>query len=212
MDKLLSRAILPVLGCGLIVLFSLSAHSSAQRSRRSDKCGVERWPVKTVSDPDAKHLFTASGQLKKARKKTISDLIFLAYPFPAPNSIPRTWYTRRVHPFEETIVELEAVLTAYKREKDKDYHLVIEDENGNTMIAEIIAPGCVKSSNPLLREKLQQARNAFDAKFPVTGNFRDTRTKVRITGIPFFDRPHDQKGAADNGIEIHPVLSVEFPD
>ena len=35
-------------------------------------------------------------------------------------------------------------------------------------------------------------------------------TKVRITGVGFFDRLHGQTGGAPNGIELHPVLGVKF--
>ena len=35
-------------------------------------------------------------------------------------------------------------------------------------------------------------------------------TKVRLTGVGFFDRKHDQTGVAPNGIELHPVLDVKF--
>ena len=35
-------------------------------------------------------------------------------------------------------------------------------------------------------------------------------TKVRLTGVGFFDRVHGQSGVAPNGIELHPVLNVRF--
>jgi hypothetical protein len=34
--------------------------------------------------------------------------------------------------------------------------------------------------------------------------------KVRVTGVGFFDKIHGQTGAAPNGIELHPVLGIEF--
>ena len=34
---------------------------------------------------------------------------------------------------------------------------------------------------------------------------------VRVTGIGFFDPTHGQAGVAPNGIELHPVLRIEFP-
>jgi hypothetical protein len=174
------------------------------------KCGVERWPVKTASDPDAKYLFTASGALKKPRKKTIVEMLELPFPFPSPKSIPKKYYTERVRPQETSIVTIEATLTAYKREPDEDYHLVIEDDDGNTMVAEIVNLPCVKSKNKIIRDMIAKARADFDEKFNATGKYKETNTKVTITGVPFFDRPHGAKGGADNGIEIHPVLKIEF--
>ena len=36
-------------------------------------------------------------------------------------------------------------------------------------------------------------------------------TRARITGVGFFDKVHGQTGVAQlNGIELHPVLKVEF--
>jgi hypothetical protein len=36
-------------------------------------------------------------------------------------------------------------------------------------------------------------------------------TPARITGVGFFDRVHGQTGVATfNGIELHPVLKIEF--
>ena len=39
----------------------------------------------------------------------------------------------------------------------------------------------------------------------------EARPLVRISGVGFFDYLHGQRGVAPNGIELHPVLSVEFP-
>lgn len=35
-------------------------------------------------------------------------------------------------------------------------------------------------------------------------------TRARIVGVGFFDRVHGQTGVAPNGIELHPVLGIEF--
>jgi hypothetical protein len=32
-----------------------------------------------------------------------------------------------------------------------------------------------------------------------------------VTGIPFFDPFHGQEGIAYNGIELHPILAIQFP-
>jgi hypothetical protein len=31
-----------------------------------------------------------------------------------------------------------------------------------------------------------------------------------VTGVGFFDRIHGQTGVAPNGIELHPVLDIQF--
>ena len=102
-----------------------------------------------------------------------------------------------------------ATLTKYKAEDDSDYHLVLSDAAGNTLIAEIPLPGCVGSGSPFL-SKITSARAAFDAKFNPTSSFQTTSTPVQITGVGMFDFLHGQTGVAPNGIEIHPVLSIVF--
>jgi hypothetical protein len=35
--------------------------------------------------------------------------------------------------------------------------------------------------------------------------------EVTVTGVGFFDRLHGQTGVAPNGLERHPLTSIEFP-
>jgi hypothetical protein len=119
-------------------------------------------------------------------------------------------------PAERKIWVIEATLTDYKEERgahgDTDYHLALKDGT-RTMIAEIPKPTCVTGTTPEpLRDMIHQARADFDAKFHVTGSFKQTNTKVRITGPAMYDIVHGtpQRGVARNGIEIHPILKIEF--
>jgi hypothetical protein len=112
---------------------------------------------------------------------------------------------------------LEVKLKEYTKEDDEDYHLVLEDEIGNTMVAELPNPPCVAATAPTkIKEKIQIARDDFDRKF--NGTTKPTSTpkspnvKIRIAGIGMFDKEHGQLGRADNGIELHPVLGLEFLD
>src|SRR4029079_3494069 len=66
---------------------------------------------------------------------------------PAPSNLPSN---NRVQPTETTVYVVSATLTEYKLETDSDYHLVLSDGSGHTMIAEIPDPACVGSSSPLL--------------------------------------------------------------
>jgi hypothetical protein len=51
--------------------------------------------------------------------------------------------------------------------------------------------------------------DVFDALPPFKAQV--PQTPVTITGVGFFDRVHDQTGVAmKNGIELHPVLAIEF--
>jgi hypothetical protein len=119
---------------------------------------------------------------------------------------------------ETTIWVIEGVLKHYKEEKgdsgDNDYHLAVEDSSGRSLVVEIPAPGCLRSTPQPLRDMIKQARRDFDAKFDVTGSFKDTSTRVRVTGPAMFDKVHGTapRGVAPNQIEIHPVIKIEFLD
>jgi hypothetical protein len=163
----------------------------------AQSCGVERWSVKTGTDADVGKVNLSSSS---------SNTIATMRSWTAPNPIPAN---NRVSPFETTVWVLNATLTQYKAENDSDYHLVLSDASGNTLIAEIPLPACVGSGSPFL-SKITSARAAFDAKFTATGSFQTANIPVQITGVGMFDFLHGQTGVAPNGIELHPVLSIVF--
>jgi len=161
------------------------------------QCGVERWSVKTGTDPDAGLV-----NLSSSSSTTIATM----RSWTAPNPIPAN---NRVSPFETTQWVLNATLTQYKLESDSDYHVVISDASGNTMITEIPSPNCVGSGSPFAAG-IQNARNEFDAKLTATTSFQTANIPVQIRGVGMFDFLHGQTGVAPNGIEIHPVLDIIF--
>jgi hypothetical protein len=161
------------------------------------QCGVERWSVKTGTDPDAGLV-----DLNSSTSTTIAAM----RAFTAPNPIPSN---NRVAPAETTQWVINATLTLYKLEGDSDYHLVLSDASGNTMIVEIPSPTCVGAGSPFL-PGIQNARAEFDAKFTATTSFQTANLPVQIKGVGMFDFLHGQTGVAPNGIELHPVLDVIF--
>jgi hypothetical protein len=108
---------------------------------------------------------------------------------PAPTTLPPN---NRIQPTETTVFQLPAMLTEYKLEPDSDYHLILSDGSGNSMISEIASPACVGSSSILLS-------GIQTANVPVT-----------VTGVGFFDFLHGQAGVAPNDIELHAVLDIQF--
>ncbi len=159
-------------------------------------CGVERWSVKTGTDPDAGQVSLSPVQT------TIAQMDSLQAPTSPPN-------TNRVAPTELTDFTIHATLTGFKVEADHDYHLVISD-GGRTMIVEIPDPGCVGSGSPF-RPQISEARAQFDSHYVAAPSFQSVSVSVIVTGIGFFDRLHGQTGVAPNGIELHPVLAIDFP-
>ncbi len=106
---------------------------------------------------------------------------------------------------------MEGFLVGYKLAADSDFHLVIRNAAGETIIIEFPHPGCLRGS------KVIQQATAARTKFlqligtPPTARFLRVcnAIKVRVTGVLFFDRIHGQDGVAPNGVELHPVLTIE---
>jgi hypothetical protein len=169
------------------------AHGVARRVtfHTGGGCGTERWSVKTMTDPLA-------GQVDLTpRDATIAQLVAIAPPV-AP--------TDRVAPTEETTFRVQGTITLVKQEADSDYHVVIADAAGNTMIVEATSPSCDQGS--VVASQIADVRQAMDRQFP-GGRFRG-RVAATVTGVAFFDRLHGQTGVAPNGIELHPLTAVQF--
>src|SRR5207248_4126129 len=92
---------------------------------------------------------------------------------------------------------------------DSDYHLVLSDNAGNTMIAEIPSPSCVDPSSPFL-DAIRRTRQELNSRFTANSSFQPINQPVEISGVGMFDFPHGQRGHAPNFIELHPVLSLTF--
>ena len=169
------------------------------------RCGVQRWSVKTGTDPQA-----AGINLSLPSPTTIAFLTDLSR-FPPPSPWPPT---SRIAPVETTLWTLDATLDSFKFENDpttgdSDYHLIIKDALGNTMVAEIPMPACVQGS--VWENQIAVARQTFDDRFTATGSFKSAQNvPVRIAGIAMFDKMAHGSGHSPNGLEIHPILSLEF--
>src|SRR5882672_12632949 len=135
-------------------------------------CGKERWSVKTGTDSDA-----GSVNLSSPQNATIAQLIALTPPSPIPPA-------NRFAPTEETVFVVNATLTDYKLEGgskgDSDYHLVLQDDQGRTMVAEIPSPGCVGAGSPFAAQ-IASARAAFDTQFTATTSFQSANVPVQVT-------------------------------
>jgi hypothetical protein len=114
----------------------------------------QRWSVKTAADPGAQKLV---GQAPTPT--TIANMRALTVPavLPPDGRSPGT---------EETVWQLEATLTGYKKESDGDYHLVIADAQGATMIAEIPDPAALAPGS-FFAPQIAAARQAFDGHFGI---------------------------------------------
>ncbi len=159
------------------------------------QCGVERWAVKTLTDP-------AASQVNLAPKlATVEELAAL----PVPDGFGRD--AERLEP-EFHVYTVTATLREFKEEADRDIHLVIWGESGQPMIAEIPDPECVQGSPAL--PQISRARAQFVDRFsqPSRTSWDQVDTPIRVTGVLFFDVLHGQAGVAPNAVELHPVFDV----
>lgn len=164
-------------------------------------CGVERWPVKTLSDLDVGLVnFTP-------QDSTVDTLRAL----PKPASLPAD---NRIAPTEETTFRLTAYALEMKLEDDHDIHLVIADlgNSADTMIVEFPDPACDGAAQSTHKAEMASARQQFIDLFgqPSASHFANINTIITLTGVGFFDFLHGQTGVAPNGIELHPALSIKL--
>jgi hypothetical protein len=170
----------------LSVLIFISGSALAQAVPR--QCGYDRWPVKTLVDKDRSRVDLTPIDI------TIAELVAIPiHEIPSP-------YDHRIAPEELRVFRIKARLLKVKREQDSDLHLLVADLNdpSKRMIAEIPAPDCALGSGH--EDEYKVARETIAAVHP--------NAVLEIIGVGFFDFLHEQKGAAPNGIELHPVLSI----
>src|SRR6267378_5751519 len=179
------------IGLAAVVSISLLAHAPTLLA-----CGKERWPVKTGTDKDAAKVN------ESPTPGTINQLRQIQAPI-NPNIRRDTRYS----PVELTTYELTGWITVIKAEADQDYHVVLADAQGRTMIVESPHPDCAKNSR--FAPQIADVRKTLDSAFggPIHGR-QQVRIQVTVTGVGFFDRIHGQEGVAPNGIELHPLLHV----
>jgi hypothetical protein len=174
-----------------MVASSLLALAWIRPVRAAESCGLERWDVKTGLDATA-----TSVSLADVIPTTIARLTAYPRTVTAPEG--------RSNPVETTVWMLDATMVEAKLEGDRDIHLVLRDR-GQTMIAEIVDPGCVAFMTGITR-----ARSQFDASYQAGSAMMQIGVPVRITGVGFFDFRHHQTGVATNAVELHPVLAISF--
>ena len=105
-------------------------------------------------------------------------------------------------------------IEGYKSEDDGDFHIVIADpHSGHKMIAEIPNPDCPNVASSPSIAKIRAANQQFSTFATRNRNLAGNLYLVKpgyykITGVGFIDKVHGQLGHADNGIELHPLLSI----
>ncbi len=167
-------------GCGTVDRTLQKAHIP---------CGLYRWPVKVLADPDA----------EAVRFEPIGTTIAAAAAFSRPTDLARN----RRNGNEFYVYRLTARVVAVHIRLDQDLHLFLSDPDNPElrMIAEIPNPKCTTRSPH--EAEFAAARRAAESI-----RSRGGKALVEIVGVGFFDEFHKPRGGASNGFEIHPVLKL----
>jgi hypothetical protein len=186
-------AALAVVVGGTLLLIAAFVPAEARPEAGATRCGIERWAVKTLTDPAARTInFTP-------RPTTVAAMRALPVPHVS-NSTPR------IRGIETHTYRASARLVAAKRELDRDIHLVIAAPvTGKTMIVEFPHPSCTAGARhrAAMTSALQQFLAACGT---IPFSYRQLRGTAVLTGVGFVDTVHGQRGVAPNGIELHPAL------
>ena len=168
-------------------------------------CGVQRWHIKTLDDGD-EHLINWNPVVD-----SVTDLAAI----PVPSGYQQYNDTTRYAPTETQVYTVRAVLVGWKTESDNDFHIVISDPNNPsaTMIVEppdsACSMACDSGFGPIFDAVRTKLTNCFGQPTGSFTNFSQTIV-ADFTGVPLFDALHGQTGVAPNGIELHPLLDVNF--
>ena len=161
----------------------------ATRTIRGASCGFERWPVKTLSDPEARQVNFA------VHPTTVRYLGSLRASAGGQDSRSA---------LESRVFGVQARLVSVKREADSDYHLVLS-EGGATMIAEMPLAACTTGAQHRYAMSTARAELERAVGGPVGESWIHPSLRVRVVGVLFFDFAHGQSGHARNYVELHPV-------
>src|SRR4051794_39633119 len=126
-----------------LALAGLVAPSSASA------CGVERWPVKTLTDGRA-------GQIDLTAHTTTVDSL-------RRRPVRRGPGGSRGAGVESSVYRVHARLIGFKHEDDGDIHLVVSSlqSRARTMIVEFPEAACTKGAPQKLRRRMSRSKSRF---------------------------------------------------
>jgi hypothetical protein len=197
--------ILFVLSAAAFVLLRYLHRSAPPEFTCGVHCGTERWRIKTIFDNDASRINLVP------QRTSISRLVSLR----APAILDEE---ERSDP-EKRVYSVDAILLGWKMESgshgDHDFHLVLADTNDltQTMIAEVPSSDCQGACSSMQAQHFAEVRQVLMARLSEPqAHFRRFMPAwvVHVEGVGFFDVFHGQIGVAENCMELHPLLKVEF--
>jgi hypothetical protein len=166
---------------------------------RSQQCGsdMDRWPEKILNNG--------------SKLSTVSVFTTIAEENALPLIPKGGWRKHPRYSNELTLDSLRGTVIMAGEEDDNDFHLVLIDNAGDSMIIEIPSPDdCPEVSTH--KEEYRIARAKAESLFGVITSQSIhcvPRKDITAVGYGFFDKKGHGKGHSRNGREIHPVLRIE---
>ena len=162
-------------------------------------CGVERWPVKTLSDSAASQV-----DLGSVQSVSIKDLNLMAAHC---SGIPES----RTFGAEFQVFETTGRVIVSQFEDDRDYHIALADpaDAAYTAIVEAPDPACNGAAQSSLRPLLVEARSQLDAIIAGRSLSALMGQTLRVRGVGFYDFNHGQTGRSQSCMELHPLIAVD---
>lgn len=218
MKPLRAIRLVPVLGTLLLTTVTVAAAHARQKSAKAQPfcppfvsptidvpptpcggaCGIERWSVKTLRDRDRSQVDLTP------RRSTVTELGRLPVPVRRPSD-------RRAGPSERRVFCVEGwVVEPPRPQDDGDIHIVLAgvEDTSSRMIVEIPDVRCAGVCDSRFAEAFARARETTERRLRT---YTTDTLRIVVVGVGFFDRKHNQYGAAPNSFELHPVLAVRFP-
>jgi hypothetical protein len=185
-----------------IIAFGLMFPIHGQK--KGIKCGDWRWDVKTLTDKGG----TAILKSKPVEVKFDQFLQSMS-----PRKLAKDNDKDRAQArftSEKEVVEMTAYITSMTiSQEDHDFMMVLKSPDSDaTMMAELPNPECSSLSKfTLQQEQFKKTWSELSCLMDkISQNSKPI--KVKITGVRFWDAVPGQRGASENGIEIHPVIKV----
>jgi hypothetical protein len=178
------------------VLFFAGAGAGIVDSDSDKTCGgVERWEQKVLTDSSVDQINTDEKVTTiETMNEVRTDTIHIG------ENTERGSLEMQVYKIKDCFI------THAIKEKDNDFHLVIEDGHGHTMVAEIPDPACPEAKKSEFNSEFKAARKTFLKYQNVYNHYR-----FDITGVRFIDKKHSKPpiGNWKNNVELHPVINLQ---
>jgi hypothetical protein len=192
-----------LIGASILVAACLAAATQlsqpSEASLLDTLCTGARWPVKTLTDPDAISVN------RSPRKTWVLALNKLERPADLRTNTPRL-------PEELVTFVVSARLGQARLMGDGDIHLVLHGlTTATSVVVELPDRRCTATADPVDARRMAAARAALEKACGSIG-FRPVNLvgRAQVAGVLFFDFDNGSEGQAANDVELHPVTAFRL--